>query len=593
MRPGPYRDDESVDLPLPPPSDHDDGPTSTGVFRFTRELGPPVDPHDSVVPAIPLDATEVQEAIHEGGDTERTTPFERADIELMAGEHTEVEATRPETRSSRRLPLPALPPEDDHAAPGSATEIGSVNARLRRDEFGPGAPPRRPHRGPTAPPLRQPPPPPQPADAPSDRQASLRPASRPTADEEQPLIGGRYRVVSRIGEGGMGKVLKVKHAQLGKVFALKIIHDSAATEEKARESFFREARLASSLSHPNVASVVDFGEDPNFGAFMVMEYLEGEMLSVVLHRAKRLRPPQACDILLQIGEALHYIHQHNVVHCDIKAENILLCEVPGTKRRKQEVKLLDFGLARSTAHRQTTSLSGTPHYVAPERIRGEPASPLSDLYGLGILFYELLTGRVPWNGNVAEILCGHLEKRPPPLGETISEEVEPALENLVFKALSKDPRDRHKDMAGFLYELRTVMDMMGIGRRRKSSNRRKIVIERQGSQRDELCRALFDAHRLPVAMINPRGLIVLANAAFSKFVMGVAVDVEGLTVQATPLVGTWHTFEMDLERACKGDPVRRIVEIDLADGEVRKLLMWLDPAPVGGNAVFGVHPVDL
>lgn len=136
--------------------------------------------------------------------------------------------------------------------------------------------------------------------------------------------------------------------------------------------------------------------------YMVMEYVDGETLNRVLFREKRLNVRKACEIVMQVAEALHYIHRQNVVHCDIKTENILICEeeIEG-KRKQMMVKLLDFGLARSlTASRASTSLSGTPHYVAPERIRGEPASPASDVYGVGILLYELLTGAVPWDGPV-------------------------------------------------------------------------------------------------------------------------------------------------------------------------------------------------
>lgn len=416
-------------------------------------------------------------------------------------------------------------------------------------------------------------------------------ATDPLAPTKAPLVGGRYRIVQRVGEGGMGKVYKVTHAQLGKIFALKIISGSFASESKARDLFYREARLASSLSHPNITSVVDFGEDDQHGAFMVMEFLEGVPLNKLLRKEGRLGLRQACDIMLQVAEALHYIHGKKIVHCDIKTENILICEVPGTKRRQKQVKLLDFGLARSTtAVRQTGSLSGTPHYVAPERIRGDEPSPSSDIYGLGVLFYELVTGKVPWDGNVAQILCGHLELQPVHPSELIDGGLDPAVENLILRALAKDPAERHKDMAAFIYELRTVIDMLGFGRRKRGSGR-KIVIERTENKRDELARAVFDASRLPLALLNSSGLITVANVAFAKFVMGVAVDVEGLRVQATPLANAWETFEKDLAYACAGHPVRRIVEVDVGPKDVKRLLIWLDPGFSEDHVIFGVHPL--
>ena len=409
---------------------------------------------------------------------------------------------------------------------------------------------------------------------------------------QKPLVGGRYRIVERIGAGGMGKVFKVIHGRLGKTFALKIIRDKLAGDNKARDLFYREARLASSLSHPNIASVVDFGEDERLGAFMVMEFLQGEPLAKLLHREKQLSIRPAFEIIQQVAEALHYIHGKGIVHCDIKTENILQTEVPAAKRRKLQVKLLDFGLARSTAaDRSTNSLAGTPHYVAPERIRGEDASPASDIYGLGILFYELLTGKVPWDGTMEQILQGHLNQIPTPPSELIEDGLDPAVEKLILRALAKTPDQRHKDIAAFLYELRTVMDMLGYGRRKRGG--RRVVIERSSSQRDETSRALFDACRVPMALINRAGVIQVANPAFAQFVMGVAVDVEGLTVRSTPLARVWATFELDLARACEGKSLRRTIEVDVAEPrDVRRLLLWLDPGLKEGQAIFGVHPLD-
>ncbi|MBP9087455.1 MAG: protein kinase, partial [Kofleriaceae bacterium] len=230
-----------------------------------------------------------------------------------------------------------------------------------------------------------------------------------TAHHHQ-LIGGRYRIISRIGQGGMGKVYKVAHVNLSRKFALKIICDTVSETREARELFDREARFASAMQHPNITAVVDFGEDEAVGMFMVMDLVEGEALHKILFREKQLGVRYACEIAIQLAEALHYIHQQGVVHCDIKTENILVKEIeePG-KRRRVVAKLLDFGLARPlNPGRVQTGLSGTPHYVAPERIRGESASPASDVYSLGILLYELVAGRVPWDGAVQKILAGHL-----------------------------------------------------------------------------------------------------------------------------------------------------------------------------------------
>lgn len=452
-----------------------------------------------------------------------------------------------------------------------------------------GPPPRLPRAEPAA---SRPPAPPAapPAGRPPLRR---RTPTGPRAGEGATRIADRYDVVERIGQGGMGKVYKVVHAQLGKVFALKLIGEELAATPAARELFYREARLASSLSHPHIASVVDFGEDPNFGLFMVMEFVEGEPLNRLLHREQRLAVRPACELIWQIAEALRYIHANDIVHCDIKTENILVCEGldPKTQKRRQTVKLLDFGLARSlSSARQTSSLSGTPHYVAPERIRGEPASPASDVYGVGILFYELITGQVPWDGNVAHILAGHLEHAPTPPSRLV-DGLDPAVETLILHALAKTPAERHRDFAAFLYELRTVMDMLGFGLRGRGP-RRRVVIERSKNERDAMVQVAFEGCRLPLALVSPTGLIVVANPAFARFVMGAEADVEGLTVQATPLVTAWDAFDADLARACGGKGVRRILEIDVGPDEVRRMLLWLDPG-AGGHAILGVQPLDV
>jgi predicted Ser/Thr protein kinase len=410
------------------------------------------------------------------------------------------------------------------------------------------------------------------------------------------LIGGRYQIVKRIGQGGMGKVYEVNHIHLSRQFALKIISNQVAETDEARELFYREARFASAMSHPNITSVVDFGEDEKVGMFMVMEFVDGEPLHKILFREKRLSVKKASEIVLQVAEALHYIHKQNVVHCDIKTENILIAEEElEAKRSRMVVKLLDFGLARPlTGPRASTSLSGTPHYVAPERIRGEPASPSSDVYGVGILMYELLTGQVPWDGPVQKILAGHLDEKPRPPSQLVPD-LDPAMENLVLHALAKRPAERHKDMAAFIYELKTVMDMLGIGKKRAAAAgpARRVVIEQKSeNRRDELARTAFDACRLPLAMLTPTGKIMVANPAFAKFVMGVNVEVEGLPVKSTPLASAWSTCDADLARTLAGNPVRRIIEIDVSPKETRRLLLWLD-AVSKDTVLLGVQPLEV
>jgi serine/threonine protein kinase len=534
-------------LPLPPPPDTDEPPT-TGPTQVTRRRRSPSKDVARDLPRLP------EVALHEESNEVDLDPRALAPASASLTGARAVSVPLPPARAVRP---PTVPPRQARAVP----------SRL--------------------PPTPRPPP----------RSAAV----RVDTAQHSSLIGGRYQILSRIGQGGMGKVYKVKHIHLSRTFALKIISNQVAETDEARELFYREARFASAMSHPNITSVVDFGEDEKVGMFMVMELVDGEALNRILFREKQMSTRKACEIVLQVAEALHYIHKQGVVHCDIKTENILISEEEHEgKRSKTVIKLLDFGLARSLhASRVSTSLSGTPHYVAPERIRGEPASPGSDVYGVGILLYELVTGQVPWDGAVQKILAGHLDEQARPPSQMVEGGVDPALETLIFHAIAKRPAERHKDMAAFIYELKTVMDMMGFGRRARSGPAKRVVIEQRSSSspsalnlRDELARIAFDACRLPLALLDPHGVIVRANPAFARFVMGASIEVEGLPVQTTPLATAWSTAEADLARTLAGNPVRRILEIDVAAGESRRLLLWLDAVSVD-HVVLGVQPLEL
>ena len=176
------------------------------------------------------------------------------------------------------------------------------------------------------------------------------------------MVDGRYVVEGQLGRGGMGRVLRVRHAALGKVFALKLIKTTIATEPKIRDMFYREARLASAFTHDNICSIVDFGQDDRFGLFMVMELLEGTTVHRKLVNGGKFSPKVACDIMWQVADAVRFIHNRQILHGDIKTENIFLVK---TTTQRRLVKLLDFGLARPDLGR-TDGLDGTPEYLAPE-----------------------------------------------------------------------------------------------------------------------------------------------------------------------------------------------------------------------------------
>src|ERR1043165_7372534 len=172
-------------------------------------------------------------------------------------------------------------------------------------------------------------------------------------------VGGRYALDGPLGEGGMGQVYRARHLQLGKAFALKVISPAFAGDNAARQRFNQEAKLASEISHPNIVSVVDFGEDTQFGAYMVMELVEGELL--IDEQAAPMSVRRACDILSQVADALDHIHRRGIVHGDVKADNIMVTAESTGAGRRRLARLLDFGLARRTGGDADDQLNGSPH----------------------------------------------------------------------------------------------------------------------------------------------------------------------------------------------------------------------------------------
>ncbi len=262
-------------------------------------------------------------------------------------------------------------------------------------------------------------------------------------------VGGRYALDGRLGEGGMGHVYRARHIQLGKAFALKIISPAFATDNAARLRFNQEAKLASEISHPNIVSVVDFGEDAQFGAYMVMELVEGEPL--IAPGVLPMSVKRAIDVLGQVADALDHIHKRGIVHGDVKAENIMLTAEQAGARRRRIVRLLDFGLARRPDLAEEEGVSGSPHYLAPERALGKAATVATDIYALGVLGYLLVTGTLPFDGQIVEILLRQVQADPDPPSQRLGEPVDAALEALILRAMAKDPAKRHPEAAAFRY----------------------------------------------------------------------------------------------------------------------------------------------
>jgi eukaryotic-like serine/threonine-protein kinase len=284
------------------------------------------------------------------------------------------------------------------------------------------------------------------------------------------VVGGRYYVRKLRGEGGMGRVYEAEHIDIGRRCALKILHPAYSQTPDLVERLRREARAASKISHPNVVDVTDSGTTPDGAFFFVMEYLEGIELGELIYRERRLDIRRTLIIGTQICRALQAAHEANVIHRDLKPENVLILKRDG---QPNFVKVLDFGIAKSGnendlkesqgGQRRLTHpgmTMGTPEYMAPEQASGKPADPRSDIYAVGGLLYEMLSGNPPYEGaNFMEILHKKANTMPAPLS-TVRPDVPAQLEALIMRAMAKDPAQRPPTMEAFEKELQNVAMVM-------------------------------------------------------------------------------------------------------------------------------------
>jgi serine/threonine-protein kinase len=263
-----------------------------------------------------------------------------------------------------------------------------------------------------------------------------------------PLIGkvvaGRYRLESRLGEGGMGLVYRARHVLIDRVVAIKLIRPDLRAETHLRAWMLREAKAANRVDHAHIIDIHDIGETEDGDLYLVMEYLVGTPLSQELAGGP-MPLARGVDILEQMCAALARAHDLGVVHRDLKSDNILLTERGG---RKDFVKILDFGLAALKRDQRLApkgAVFGTPEYMSPEQARGEDATPSSDLYSLGVLFYEMLTGQLPFRSNDRETLLKMQQSQPPVRPSQLRQDANPQAEEIALRLLAKNPKDRFRD----------------------------------------------------------------------------------------------------------------------------------------------------
>src|SRR5512133_3611017 len=264
------------------------------------------------------------------------------------------------------------------------------------------------------------------------------------------VFDGRYRIIRKLGAGGMADVYLAEDQELGRRVAIKILNDRHAADDSFVERFRREAKNAAGLSHPNIVSIYDRGEAEGT-YYIAMEFLDGRSLKELIVGRGPAPIKTAIDYARQILAAVGFAHRHGIVHRDIKPHNVLVSP-------EGRLKVTDFGIARSGASQMTEvgSIIGTAQYLSPEQARGAPVDQTSDLYSTGIVLYELLTGGVPFSGeSPVEIAMKHLSETPdPPSAQR--PDIPNDLDLVVLRALAKEPADRYQSAAAMDADLETV-----------------------------------------------------------------------------------------------------------------------------------------
>jgi eukaryotic-like serine/threonine-protein kinase len=277
-------------------------------------------------------------------------------------------------------------------------------------------------------------------------------------------VAGQFEIVDRIGSGGMGAVYRALQPEMNRHVAIKILHPKYVSRKDLVARFRREARAMSQLSHPNTARVFLYGQLEDQACYFVMEHLEGRNLAQVVRAEGPMEPHRAIDLMVQVCGALEEAHRAGIIHRDLKPENIFLTTQGGIE---DYPKVLDFGLAKVTEKQMRPGsliltgegmVFGTPEFMSPEQAQGKPLDPRSDIYSLGVVLYELLSGKLPFDAKQPlEFIHLHVSKPPIPLQERAPDHpMPPGVEAAVMRALAKAPDDRYESAAAFGEALKDV-----------------------------------------------------------------------------------------------------------------------------------------
>lgn len=312
------------------------------------------------------------------------------------------------------------------------------------------------------------------------------------------LLGNRYEILVQLGGGGMAIVYKGRDTILNRLVTIKLLRSEYTSDEDFVRRFRREAQSVASLSHPNIVSIYDVGQEKDMH-YLVMEYVDGEDLRSIIKRGGPMDPEWAVRTARQICDALDHAHENNIVHRDVKPHNILIT-------RSGRAKLTDFGIAREASAATVTTtdtIIGSVHYLSPEQARGELAGPKSDIYSLGVVLYEMLTGSVPFSGDTPiSIALKHVQASPEPLTRR-KPGIPVELERVVMRALQKDPDKRFKSVREMSFQLE---EALGGG---DADTTRIIAVDRGDMQALKGADQYSQVRRKPDRRLSPAGWTVI------------------------------------------------------------------------------------